>query len=232
MPEHLVLMVGANVEAVERELAGGELSCPGCGQVLGPWGWARGRRVSRGDGSHVCWRPRRGRCRACRATHVLWPGVLLLRRMYEPAVIGAALEAKAAGATGAGIAHRLGVARSTVRGWITRLTARAEFVRAHFTRWMHWCDASASPILPRASPFADAVAAVGAAAHAATMRVGDAPVWQFRGGGVWRAAVVQHQCAIPRPVVTADAHSSSLDDSKEQPWRTSSAATSPSFATR
>lgn len=179
VPEHLVLMVGANAEAVERQLTAGALRCPGCGQVLGPWGWTRARKVYGADGSHTWWRPRRSRCRRCGATHVLWPGVLLLRRMYEPAVIGAALEAKAGGARGAGIARWLAVARSTVRGWITRLMARAERVRTHFTRWMHWCDASAAPILPRASPFADAVAAVGAAGRAATKHVGDIPVWEF-----------------------------------------------------
>jgi len=38
-----VLTVGKERAAVERRLAQGRLACPGCGQRLGPWGYARAR---------------------------------------------------------------------------------------------------------------------------------------------------------------------------------------------
>jgi hypothetical protein len=37
-----VLMVETDPARVEQALAAGELACPGCGGVLGGWGWARG----------------------------------------------------------------------------------------------------------------------------------------------------------------------------------------------
>ena len=45
-----VLMVGSDPDRVELALASGELACPGCGGVLGPWGWARGRWLRGRDG--------------------------------------------------------------------------------------------------------------------------------------------------------------------------------------
>jgi hypothetical protein len=92
-----VLTVEADVVAVERRLAAGGVSCPGCGGRLAPWGWARPR-VPRGpEGLRVLVRPRRACCRRCGATHVLLPVVALARRADLVEVIGAALAAKAAG---------------------------------------------------------------------------------------------------------------------------------------
>src|SRR6266511_4190488 len=116
-----VLMVGTDPDRVELALAAGELACPrpGCGGVLGPWGWARGRWLRGRGGVWQRLRPRRGRCRErpCRATHVLLPTVGLLRRVDLAEVIGAALLARARQASHRQIAAWLGVPLSTVRGW-------------------------------------------------------------------------------------------------------------------
>jgi len=72
-----VLTVGLDDAEVENVLGSGLLRCPvaGCGERLGPWGWAR-ERVVRGAGRL---RPRRGRCRGCLRTQVLLPASVLLR---------------------------------------------------------------------------------------------------------------------------------------------------------
>ena len=67
----VVLTVNGDGALVERQLAGGELACPGCGGVLGGWGHARLRPVRVLDGSDAGLVPRRSRCRQCGATHVL-----------------------------------------------------------------------------------------------------------------------------------------------------------------
>src|SRR6266511_1750624 len=94
-----VVMVDSDPDRVELALAAGELACarPGCGGVLGPWGWARGR-----------WLRDRCRERACRATHVLLPTVGLLRRLDLVEVIGAALLARARQASLRRVAAELG----------------------------------------------------------------------------------------------------------------------------
>jgi Domain of unknown function (DUF6431) len=92
-----VLMVDADPDRVEQELGAGGLGCPCCGGGLGRWGFARPRRL-RGDGGWVWLRPRRGRCRACRATHVLLPVLAPVRRVDLAQVIGRALLAKTPGA--------------------------------------------------------------------------------------------------------------------------------------
>jgi Homeodomain-like domain len=167
-----VLMVDSDLERVELALASGELDCPGCGGVLGPWGWARGRWLSGRDGVHQRLRPRRGRCRACRATHVLLPVVMLLRRVDLAEVIGAALLARAGQASLREIAVALGVPLSTVRGWLGRFTERAALIAGHFARLAAWLDPSAVTPQPRGSPLVGAVEAIGVAAVAAARRLG------------------------------------------------------------
>jgi transposase-like protein len=158
---------------VESQLQAGELACPSCAQGrLGPWGWARPRRVGRED-RLVC--PRRSRCRGCRVTHVLLSVRMLLRRADWAELIGRALVLKAAGARSRRISEAVGVPRTTVRGWLDRFAERAEQVRAHFTGWALFADAGLSRIDPAGSPTADAVAAVVAAAEAA----GAGAVWEF-----------------------------------------------------
>jgi hypothetical protein len=174
-----MLTVETDVGAVEERLGSGRLACPGCSGLLAGWGHARGRRVRGADG--VLWVvPRRARCTGCRATHVLLPVVLLLRRADTAAVIGAGLTAKAAGAGHRLIAGLLGRPRETVRGWLRRFAARVEPVRAVFTRWCR--DLAPDPVLPgpAGSAWADAIAAVLAVAAAVGARfsIGEVPVWQ------------------------------------------------------
>jgi hypothetical protein len=103
---------------------------------------------------------------------VLLPVVILVRRADVVAVIGSALVAKAAGVGHRRIAAGLGRAAETVRGWLRRFGGRLEGVRVVFT-W--WCRALApDPVLPgpAGSDWADAVAAITAAAGAVAGRFG------------------------------------------------------------
>jgi transposase-like protein len=168
-----VVMVWAEEAAVEAELAGGALRCPACEGELGPWGHAR-ERVIRGVGRL---RPRRAKCRACAKTHVLLPGLCLLRRRDAVMVIGAALAARAAGAGHRPIAERLGVPKDTVRGWLRRFARDAEAIRAHFSRWAFALDPELGPVGPAGSVFADAVSVIGVAARAFVLRFGPREVW-------------------------------------------------------
>ncbi|WP_445186885.1 hypothetical protein ACTXG6_19500 [Pseudonocardia sp. Cha107L01] len=174
-----MLTVETDVVAVEERLRSGQLVCPGCAGVLAGWGRARARTV-RGPDSPVRMVPRRSRCTGCRATHVLLPVVVLVRRADTAAVIGAALAAKATGVGHRRIAALLARPPETVRGWLRRFAARVDGVRAVFTRW---CRALASdPVLPgpAGSAWADAIAALTAAAAALATRfsVVEVPVWQ------------------------------------------------------
>ncbi len=122
---------------------------------------------------------------------MLLPVLVLVRRADTVAVIGAALAAKAAGLGHRRIATGLGRPAETVRGWLRRFGARVEQVRVVFTGW---CRALApDPVLPdpAGSAWADALAAIVAAAHALSARfhtattaadvgadVGATPVWE------------------------------------------------------
>lgn len=174
-----MLTVETDADAVEERLGSGRLACPGCSGALTGWGRARARTV-RGPDGPVRLVPRRSRCTGCRATHVLLPVVLLARRADTAAVIGAGLTAKAAGAGHRLIAALLGRPPETVRGWLRRFATRVEGVRVVFTRWCR--DLAPDPVLPgpAGSAWADALAAVTAAASAAGARfgLGEVPVWQ------------------------------------------------------
>ena len=171
-----MLTVSPVQDRVESLLAAGELSCPACeGEGrLAPWGWARPRRVGRaGRGREVV--PRRSRCHACGATHVLLPVVMLARRGDWAQVIGRALEMRVAGVGQRPIAAVIGVPRSTVRGWLARFVAVAERLRAHFTRWAMWRHPGLVRLDPMGSVPGDALAAIVAAADEA----GLAGRWRF-----------------------------------------------------
>jgi hypothetical protein len=173
-----MLTVETDPVAVEERLGSGRLACPGCSGVLAGWGHARGRRVR--DTDAALWIvPRRARCTGCRATHVLLPVVVLVRRADTAAVIGAGLTAKAAGAGHRLIAALLGRPLETVRGWLRRFATRVEQVRVVFTRWCR--DLAPDPVLPgpAGSAWADAIVAVLAAAAALRARfgVGEVPLW-------------------------------------------------------
>lgn len=173
-----MVMVGIDRAEVERSLLSGELVCPSCAGVLAPWGHARSR-FSRGPAGTVRHRPRRARCSSCRGTHVLLAQVWLWRRADAVCVIGAALEAKAAGAGHRSIAAVLGRPATTVRGWLRRFTARAGQVRARFTGLLLVLDPLAGPLSPRACVVGDALEALGAAAAAAALRLSPVPPWEL-----------------------------------------------------
>jgi len=149
--------------------------------VLSGWGHARPRPVRMLAGPDEVLVPRRSRCRqGCGGTHVLLPAQLLSRRADAGAVIGAALEAAAAGAGHRKVAAGLGRPASTVRGWLRRFAGRAEQVRVFFTVLL--ARTSPDPVMPAgaAGPVAAAVSAVAGAAAAVAQRwpaVGVVPVW-------------------------------------------------------
>ena len=175
-----MLTVNGDRDAVERQLAGGELACPSCGGVLGGWGNARQRPVRAVERPDAVLVPRRSRCRGCGATHVLLPAWCLLRRADAAVVIGAALEAAAAGDGHRKIAGRLGRPAPTVRGWLRRFAGRAEEVRVFFTVLL--ARTAPHPVMPAvaAGPVAAAVSAIAGAAVAVAARwpqLGEVPVW-------------------------------------------------------
>lgn len=174
-----MLTVEIDGEAVERRLGSGLLACPRCSGVLAGWGRARARQV-RGSHGPVLVVPRRSRCTGCGMTHVLLPVLLLVRRADTAGVIGSGLAAKAAGVGHRLIAAVLGRPLETVRGWLRRFAGRVEAVRAVFTGW---CRALVpDPVLPgpAGSTFADAVAAISAAAGAVAARfgLGEVACWE------------------------------------------------------
>lgn len=164
------MTVGLDAARVENDLCAGLLSCAvtGCGAALGPWGWARERRV-RGAGRL---RPRRGRCRGCRRTQVLLPASLLLRRADAVTVIGEALLAKAAGAGHRPIAVALRVPPSTVRGWLRRIGTVADRVLAVLAATAAELGTEFRPPAVTAGPLAAVVELLGALAAAVGRRLG------------------------------------------------------------
>ena len=188
MPEVApMLIVCAEQARVESDLVSGVLSCSSCCGTLGPWGHARTRVVRCAAGDRWL-RPRRARCRGCAETHVLLPDLVFCVVCDGVSAIGAAIEAKVAGTAHRRIAERLGVPKDTVRGWLRRFAARAEAIRAHFTRWAFALDPELGPVLPAGSVFADALEAIAVAVRAWVLRFGSWPVWQLvsalSGGGL------------------------------------------------
>lgn len=197
MPEAPVLMVGTDPQVVESDLVGGLLVCPLCRGVLGPWGHGRWRVLRRRSGAEDRRRPRRAMCRGCRKTQVLLGVDGLVRRRDEVAVIGEAIEAKAAGEGHRRIAVRLGVPPWRVRRWLRRFLERAVAIREHFSRWAYALDVSLALSAPVGDAFGDAVAAIGVAARAAVLRLGPGPVWPwaaFASGGV---LLCNTKCPLP-----------------------------------
>ena len=208
-----MVTVETDVDAVERRLVAGELSCPLCSSVLAGWGWARPRLVRGPDGPvRLC--PRRSRCGGCGCTHVLLPVSVLLRRADAAAVIVSALAAKAVRGVGfRRIAVQLGRPAETVRGWLRRFAERAEAVRSVFTVWLRAVDPD--PVMPGAagSGFADAmtvIAALGAAIGRrfvlSTVSLAETAV-AVSGGRLlapgWPASPAQHEPTLPLIPITA-----------------------------
>lgn len=145
--------VRGDEDSVERRLVRGLLRCP-CSGVLGPWGWAR-ERVIRSVPRPVT--PRRGRCRSCRATHVLLPVWLFVRRAFAGAVIWACVLARVAGAKIAAIGVRFGIRASTVASWLRRIMGRAGWWRRVLMDVLALVDSRVRPFVPAGSALGDAV---------------------------------------------------------------------------
>lgn len=184
-----MVTVEADAAGVERRLVEGRIRCPGCGERLAGWGHARAR-VVRGVDRVRRLVPRRARCRGCGVTHVLLPVFVLLRRADTVEVIGAAIEARAAGAGARAIAAVLGRAVETVRGWLRRLSGRLGTTRGWLTAVAVEAavDPGAAEVpAPAGSGWADLVTAARAAASAiATRFAGASPTFGAGEPGVWR----------------------------------------------
>jgi hypothetical protein len=100
---------------------------------------------------------------------VLLPTRCLLRRAWETTVVFSALRMRAAGKKLAAIAVTLGVAVSTVRGWVARCSSRAEALRGAFLRLLPTLDPAAPGVEPAGSPLGDALVALGAVARAVSV---------------------------------------------------------------
>jgi hypothetical protein len=162
-----------------EQLPAQAMACPGCGDTLAPWGYARARSVRSGHGAREL-RPRRVRCRGCRSTQVLLPAACLPRRADTVEVIGAALLAAATGTRHRRIAADLNRPADTVRGWIRRATVHAPHLREHATILAHQFDPVLPPIPPAPTLLGDAMQALGAAVAAVTRRLGPTgPAWEL-----------------------------------------------------
>jgi hypothetical protein len=156
---------------VERKLVSGELSCPGCGQRLAPWGHAAARfvRVATEQVGRI--RPRRGICAGtdgCGRSHVLLPRLWLGRRVDAVSVIWAALLARAAGSGWRKITEMVRRPAATVRGWLGRFDAHAEPIRVAFAGLERAVadGGDLDRLVPAGGATADAVAQIGAACAA------------------------------------------------------------------
>lgn len=160
-----------DAEAARRALHHGVLACPSCDAGrLRPWGRARHRTLIGAHGARLLLRPDRGRCGACRATHVLLPADALAARAYTVEVIGPALAAFARGAGRRTIAAELGVPASTVADWTRRLTANAEAITLDAVRRVVALDQDLLSTTVHARPAAAALDALGRLATAITAR--------------------------------------------------------------
>lgn len=178
----MTVIVDADQDKVEADLAAGLLACPDCKERLAPWGHARSRPLRRGtEEEKIC--PRRAICASCGGargkTHVLLPDSSLLRRRDHVEVIVSAIQAKAGGQSRATIAGRLGRHEDTVRGWLRAFARNAEAIRRCFTRWASVLDPLGGPIGPASSALSDALEAIGAAVRAAVLRFGPRPASSF-----------------------------------------------------
>lgn len=193
-----MLTVGNDAARVERMLEEGSLGCPGCGGRLARWGHARKRTVFGPGRKGREIRPRRSRCTACRVTHVLLPARLLLRRMDEAPVIGAALAAAARGQGCRRAAAEVGVPVDTVRDWLRRAGGRAGLAREVFTKVAVAVSADPVPLEPAGSPLADALVAVAAAAAAVAGR------WpRLLAVSPWEIAAAVTNATLLAPVMAA-----------------------------
>ncbi len=133
----------------------------------------------------------------CRKTHILLGQDALVRRRDEVAVIGEAIEAKAAGDGHRRIALRLAVPSWTVRRWLRRFAERAAEIREHFCRWAYALDVSLAPFGPGGDSFVNALEAIGVAARAAVLRFGPRPAWAWAAWASGGVLIANTKCPLP-----------------------------------
>jgi hypothetical protein len=179
------LMIGiVDLARAETDLTAGELTCPGCGEMLRPWGYGRTRRVRDRDSTTLTLRPRRARCVACGVTQVLLLGAVLPRRADTTAVIGTALLASTRGAGYRRIAQDIAHPLSTVRRWLRSVRgAHTDWLHAQGVTWIHRIDREAfATIIPAPTALGDALTALAAAALALQTRLTPhVPAWTLIG---------------------------------------------------
>jgi len=113
-------------------------------------------------------------------THVPLPALAPPHRAYTIDLVGEALPASAGGQGHRAIGADLGVPADTVRDWIRRVRARAEWLRVRGTFEAHALDPMLSVIVPAGSALADALSALATPAAASVRRLGPtAPPWQI-----------------------------------------------------
>lgn len=203
-----MITVGNDEAVVQEDLFRGNLLCPCCGGILGPHGWAALRAVFEARGLEPApglkgrepavarARPRRGRCRACGATHVLLPSRLLSRRCDSTAVIGDLIVRAARGQDPVRISDETGVPEGTVRDRLGRFRLHSPRVRAFFTGLAGALSPDPVPLDPAGrSGVADAAASVGAAFAAAGIR------WAALAVTGWEFAAVQTMGSLLSPLV-------------------------------
>lgn len=168
------------LDQAQADLGGADLRCPDCPGQLRPWGFARTRSLRSSGGGRMSLRPRRVRCARCRVTHVLLPALAPPHRAYTIDIIGQALLASALGRSHRTISADLGIPADTVRDWIRRVRARAEWLRVQGTVAAHTLDPMLPVIVPAGSVLADAMSALATAAAASVRRLGPmASPWQI-----------------------------------------------------
>lgn len=167
----------------EVDLAASSIGCPSCSSGrLRPWGFARSRVLRGLRGARRTVRPRRARCADCGATHVLVPADVVPRHADTLEVVVTALLAAHAGAGYRRIAAELSVPVDTVRSWLRRVRARAEWLRIEATRWAHRLHPELPRTKPEGSALGDALSALGHAVIAARLWAEtSATPWQLIG---------------------------------------------------
>lgn len=156
-----------DADTAGRMLRAGRLACPDCGGWLRVWTPARTREVTAPGGKRVTLTPDRGRCNACRATHVVLPAWYVPRRGYTIEVIGQVLLAGAAKTPARAIAERLALPTTTVATWLRQARQAASSLLRHAcTLAGHAIGGDRSPSRWLGNALAEALDALGDAARA------------------------------------------------------------------
>ena len=192
----IVFAVGAVLELVARRgrvVTPRPERCPVCGHdrlTFAGW-WPKQTRLGVVDVHRVL-------CTAkpCGKTHSCWPDVLVGGRVDAAEVIGAALEAKAAGWAHRRIAGRLGVPECTARGWLRRFALVASTVAralvAAAAAATRWCARRPRETRSRSRW-------LGPTRRRDGRGCGSAVIGRWWSGSTWGAAIARHAAVRRRP---------------------------------